>query len=198
MRYQPDHKKETRQKLLEATERGFKREGFGGIGIDGLAKEAGATSGAFYGHFKSKKVAFEEALKTGIQQLQSGIREIQSNHGENWLEAFVDFYLTERLYCDLDQSCALQSMTPDVMRSKDSTKTIYQNGMENVVATLSEGFTDIEPDKKIECAWALLSLLSGGVSIARSVETEDVQKNISTSLKNAAKSMIQAYTISRL
>ena len=48
MRYGPGLKQEARTKILDAAGRGFRRLGFGGIGVDGLAKEAGVTSGAFY------------------------------------------------------------------------------------------------------------------------------------------------------
>ena len=57
MRYAAGHKEGARTRILDAAGRGFRRLGFGGIGVDGLAKEAGVTSGAFYGHFPSKAEA---------------------------------------------------------------------------------------------------------------------------------------------
>lgn len=53
MRYSREHQEETQRRLLRAVGRGFRAKGFGGIGIDGLAKGAALTSGAFYAHFRS-------------------------------------------------------------------------------------------------------------------------------------------------
>ena len=52
--------------MVAAAGRGFRRQGFGGIGVDGLAKEAEVASGAFYGHFSSKGEAFKAALVAGL------------------------------------------------------------------------------------------------------------------------------------
>jgi AcrR family transcriptional regulator len=121
MRYGPDHKGEARTKILNAAGRGFRRLGFGGIGVDGLAKEAGVTSGAFYGHFPSKAEAFKAAAVAGLVQLRDGVESLQASEGSAWLEKFVDFYLSVRRTCDLGESCALQSLTPEVTRADRAT-----------------------------------------------------------------------------
>ena len=41
-----EKKQETRQRILDAAGRGFRKGGYDGIGVDGLAKQAGVTSGA--------------------------------------------------------------------------------------------------------------------------------------------------------
>ena len=111
MRYNPDHKKEARALLLAATGRGFRKWGYGGIGVDGLAKEGHVTSGAFYGHFGSKDEAFRETLTEGLDEFQHGVKQLQKDLGSAWLPAFVDFYMEFRRTCDLSESCALQSLT---------------------------------------------------------------------------------------
>ena len=89
MRYQAEHKQEAKAKLLEAAGRGFRRLGYGGIGVDGLAKEAGVTSGAFYGHFKSKDAAFGAAALAGLDDLRAGIAALQDEQGARWAETFI-------------------------------------------------------------------------------------------------------------
>ena len=54
MKVSEEYKQLVRRKMVDAAGRGFRKNGYGGLGVDGLAKEAGVTSGAFYGHFKSK------------------------------------------------------------------------------------------------------------------------------------------------
>src|SRR3982751_3533465 len=103
MRYGPSHKDEARSRILHAAGRGFRRLGYGGIGVDGLAKEAGVTSGAFYGHFGSKAEAFEAAAIAGLVELHDAIQQLQTTEGGRWLDAFVDFYLTTKRTCEIGE-----------------------------------------------------------------------------------------------
>ena len=186
MRYQADHKNEARNKLLEAAGRGFRRHGFGGIGVDGLAKEAGVTSGAFYGHFKSKELAFIEIAIAGLNDLRAGIETLQANSGEQWSKVFVDFYLGERLHCSLDSSCGLQSLTPDIMRASDKTKQRYEAALVEVAEQLAIGLQGKTKAARREKAWALMALLSGGVTMARSMASPDLQQQLANQLKHTA------------
>ena len=81
MRYRPGHKDEARARMIAAAGRGFRKRGFGGIGVDGLAKEAEVTSGAFYGHFPSKEAAFKEAVVAGIEELRAAVMAFREAHG---------------------------------------------------------------------------------------------------------------------
>ena len=111
MRYGPGHKEEAKAKILGAVGRGFRRLGFGGIGVDGLAKEAGVTSGAFYGHFPSKAEAFKAAAVAGLVELREFVEGLRAEDDDAWLETFADFYMSVRRTCEMGESCALQSMT---------------------------------------------------------------------------------------
>jgi TetR/AcrR family transcriptional regulator, transcriptional repressor for nem operon len=185
MRYGPDHKGAARTRILDAAGRGFRRLGFGGIGVDGLAKEAGVTSGAFYGHFPSKAEAFKAAAVAGLVQLREAIEALQASEGEAWLEKFVDFYLTVRRTCDLGESCALQSLTPEVARADRRTRIAYEAELVRVVEAVAEGLPDGTLAARRKTAWAMLSILSGGVSIARSAADPGIGAQIAAGVKNA-------------
>lgn len=58
-RYTSTHKEESRARIVAAAGRAFRKQGYSGIGIDGLARKANLTHGGFYGHFASKAEAFE-------------------------------------------------------------------------------------------------------------------------------------------
>jgi TetR/AcrR family transcriptional repressor of nem operon len=183
MRYGPGHKEEARTKILSAAGRGFRRLGYGGIGIDGLAKEAGVTSGAFYGHFPSKAEAFKAAALAGLVELREGIEHLRAKEGDAWLEEFADFYMSVRRTCDLGESCALQSMTPEVARADRDTKAAYEAEMLKVVEAVAEGLKPGTLPARRKKAWAILSLLSGGVTLARSAEDAKVGTQIASAVK---------------
>src|SRR5689334_1333056 len=116
MAHRSGQKEESRARILKSAGRGFRARGFGGAGVDGLAKDASVTSGAFYAHFKSKADAFREAVVIGLEELRRGIDDTRARLGGRWRDAFVDFYLGDRRTCDLAESCALQSLSSEVAR----------------------------------------------------------------------------------
>lgn len=172
--------------MIAAAGRGFRKRGFGGIGVDGLAKEAEVTSGAFYGHFPSKEAAFKEAVAAGIEELRAGVSEFQEGHGKRWLEAFVDFYLGQKRTCELGQSCTMQSLTVEVARAEPEVRTAYEAGMLKVVDAIAQGLEGGTLASRRKRAWALLSILSGGVTLARAVEDAQLSARIAVSIRAAA------------
>src|SRR5258708_6218742 len=192
MRYGPDHKAEARTRIRDAAGRGFRRLGFGGIGVDGLAKEAGVTSGAFYGHFPSKAEAFKAAAVAGLVQLREGVESLQAREGVAWLEKFVDFYINVRRTCDLGESCALQSLTPEVARADRDTKAAYEAELVRVVEAVAQGLSNGTLSARRKTAWAILSMLSGGVSIARSTADPRLGSQVGVAIKAAVLALVDS------
>jgi AcrR family transcriptional regulator len=172
--------------MLAAAGRGFRRQGYGGIGVDGLAKEAEVTSGAFYGHFSSKSEAFKAALVAGLEELRIGVETLRAEHGAKWIEVFVDFYLGQKRTCELGSSCALQSLTSEVQRADAAIKTVFETEVEGVVNAVAEGLPGRSRKEKRARAWALLSILSGGVTMARAVADKEVSAAIAAACRVAA------------
>ena len=170
---------DAKQRLAEAAGRSFRSGGFGGVGVDGLAKQAGLTSGAFYAHYGSKAEAFRRAVQAGVHDLVAGI---QAYHdaGEDWVGQFIDFYLTERVTCDIGESCALQNLTVDVARAGEDVRRDYGTELNAAIDALALGVGG--RDKAI----ALLALLSGGVSMARAVNDPVLADEIVAGLRRAA------------
>lgn len=182
MRYKPGQKEETRKKITEAAGRTFKRCGYSGVGVDGLAKEAGVTSGAFYGHFKSKEEAFKQAISAGMGDLASAIAEYKNTYGDDWWDKFADFYTLDKRVCDLSQSCALQSMTPEVGRSNESIRQLFSEELLKVVET-ANGKED--RDK----VWVRLAMLIGGVTLARAVGEDALALQIAEAVNKEVKAI---------
>ncbi len=185
MRYSAEHKDQTRLEILRAAGRGFRKEGFGGIGVDGLARGAGVTSGAFYGHFKSKIEAFRAALAAGLDDLASSVVAFRAKHGAGWVEAFIRFYFTDRVSVDLAEGCALPSLSGDVSRADPKTRAAFEKGFLGVVEALAEGLPSRDPDERFARAVAMAAMFAGGVTLARSVRDRDLRDRISRILLDA-------------
>lgn len=178
--------KETRQRILNAASRGFRTRGYSGIGVDGLAASAGVTSGAFYGHFRSKEEAFLAAVVAGLDEYRAGVETFRANYGENWTIALADYYLGQGHRHNLACGCALPTLSPEVIRSSDSqVRSAYQTGLLQLAETVAAGFTTGTATEKRDRAWVLLSLLAGGVTLARAVWDEALAEQISAAIHRA-------------
>jgi len=174
---------DARQKLIDAAGRGFRVGGYGGIGVDGLAKEAGLTSGAFYAHFGSKADAFTVAVSEGMECLYRGVQSFQESHGEDWIGPFVEFYLGPRMDVALSDACALPTFTSDVSRSSGPTRTAYSEALKRIVELVAKGLRGRNREAR---AWQILSLLSGAAGMARAVADPAMRAAIIEAAKTAA------------
>jgi len=194
MRTKGRNKDETRAAVIKGAGRGFRKKGFGGSGVDGLAKEAGVTCGAFYGHFKSKEEAFRQVVEEGLELLRNAVAEIQAREGDNWLPAFVEFYLNEKRTCDLGESCAMQNLTGEVVRADQTTMDTYKTGMLGVVEQVAAGLSVVPVDERQQRAWALLSMLAGAVSLMRALGDETMATGIAKRLHADLLATISAHS----
>jgi TetR/AcrR family transcriptional regulator, transcriptional repressor for nem operon len=186
MRYKPTHREESKSRILAAVGRGFRKHGFGSIGVDGLAKEAEVTSGAFYGHFASKADAFMQAVVEGMAQLRTGIEGFQTEYGKEWLEPFVDFYLGFKRTCDLGEACAFQALTPDVIRAGAALHESYEAQLLQVIEAVAKGLPPGDALSPKDRAWGLMLLLAAGVTTARAVNNQKLAENIAAAARAAA------------
>ncbi len=187
MRYSAEHQEETKRKILGAAGRGFKKAGFGALGVDALASSAGVTSGAFYGHFRSKAEAFRSALSLGLRELRQGIEALQAQNERGWVEALAEFYFTERVHCDLADGCALPSLSQDVARSDAKTKAVFETELLAILASLSAGLERRGVRKNDAAARAIVmaAIFAGGVTLARSVRDKELRERIANTLREA-------------
>jgi AcrR family transcriptional regulator len=86
----------TRRRLLDGAEAVFARSGFHGASVEGIAREAGATTGALYSNFAGKEdlflALFEERIATDVgdysQIVASGatFEELARGPADRWME----------------------------------------------------------------------------------------------------------------
>src|SRR5262249_55135682 len=61
--YSPEHKRGTREKILESARRLFNKKGFSEVSIDEVMENAGLTRGGFYRHFRDKDELYADAVR---------------------------------------------------------------------------------------------------------------------------------------
>jgi AcrR family transcriptional regulator len=186
MGHPPGKKEESRARILAGAGRAFRSLGFGGAGVDGLAKASGVTSGAFYAYFDSKADAFREAVVTGLRDLEGAICNLRDEAGARWIDRFVEFYLGEKRTCEIGDSCALQSLTGEVERSNSETRDAYEAELRAVIDATADGVDAGTREARRKQAITLLVLLAGGVSLARAVRDPTLAAEIAAAVRTAA------------
>jgi len=169
-----------------AASRCFRSAGFAGVGVDGIAKEAGATSGAFYSHFGSKEAAFREAVELGLDEVIEGVPRFQTVYGTGWIEAFADYYLGREHRADLATGCAMTTLSPEVVRAGNDTRALYEEKLARIAELIADGLADGTPEQRVGRAWAMLAVLIGGLTLSRAMITPTVADGLATIERDAA------------
>lgn len=186
MRYKPGQKEETKEKMVKAASLNFRRHGFAGIGVDGIAKAANVTSGAFYQHFGSKDGAFNAAVNAGLDEVIKGIPMFEKRDGDKWVKAFAAYYLGKTHRDNLAGGCAITSLTPEIVRSSEQTQKAFEEKMLIIIDLIAEGLDGGTLSDRQDRAWAMLSILIGGLTLSRAVKSQKTADKISASIIEAA------------
>jgi len=179
-------KEETHQRMLESASQNFRSHGYAGIGVDGIAKAAGVTSGAFYAHFGSKDGAFSAALDAGLDEVIAGIPKFQQDFGSQWVQAFADYYLSVAHRADLKGGCAMTTLSPEVARSDPRVHAAYETKMTKIADLIATGLSGGSDEQRYTRAWAMLSTLIGGLTMSRAVKSPKLAEIIANAVSETA------------
>lgn len=130
--------------------------------------------------------AFREAVVYGLREMHDAVVHFQKTHGAQWIEVFIDFYLSAKRTCDLTEACALQALTSEVGRSNKTVRATYQDELMKVIEVVAQGLPSGNATAKADRATALLALLSGGVTMARALADEELAAQTAKGIRSAA------------
>jgi TetR/AcrR family transcriptional regulator, transcriptional repressor for nem operon len=185
MKHSSEKSQTSKQRIVEAAGQAFRKHGLGGIGVDGLAKGANFTSGAFYFHFASKLDAFVESVRNGLDELRQAIVQSQSAEGRSWLVSFASFYMGFKRRCDLEQGCSLPILSSEVERAGKEARSVYEEKLVEVANAVARGLGRNPSKSDRDRAWVILALLSGGVTMARTVRDKALSEEIAKAVEKA-------------
>jgi TetR/AcrR family transcriptional regulator, transcriptional repressor for nem operon len=71
MPWPKEHKRNTRERIIEAAASAFRQRGIADVGVADIMRDAGLTHGGFYAHFASKEELLTEALRFASAQVSN-------------------------------------------------------------------------------------------------------------------------------
>jgi len=171
MPYSPEHKSETRQRILESARRLFNKKGYAEVSIDEVMENAGLTHGGFYRHFHDKAELYAEAVRWFLcpEAPKPWQRKSCAPGAEHRprSQRVIDAYFSRDHFNDRESCCPLITQTSDVARGSDAMKGAYREVVEKLVEIFQ---SDVDEPEKQERALAMVALCVGGVIVARCID----------------------------
>lgn len=118
MRYERDHKANTRRRIVKTASRQFLAHGLSGPGVAAVMKASGLTVGGFYKHFRNRENLLVEAVEEGMcafgGQQMAALK--QAPPAERWKE-IVKWYLSLDHCEHADRGCPIAALAPEIARA---------------------------------------------------------------------------------
>jgi len=164
-RYDKEHKEATRQRIVEAAGRRFKRDGIDGSGIAALMADAGLTNGAFYAHFASK----DDLVATTVTDQLREQRETYWERPGADVEQLVREYLSVEHRDDAEHGCPSAALLDEIGRCSTSTKQAYTEGVLAIADEIASRLAPDDPQSARPTTLSLFALLIGTLQLSRAL-----------------------------
>lgn len=200
MPYAPEHRTETRTKILASARKLFNRNGMTEISIDKIMAGAGLTHGGFYKYFPSKEDLYAEAITHFVncgpvepwqRAAFAGMPQGAPPDGNKLARAILNAYLSRQHLDDVEGSCPVIGLATDVARGGGPAKRAYRQVMDMMAGIFGANLgpnpiareaAKARNDADAQRALAVVALCVGGMVLARAVDdnaTADELRNAS-------------------
>ncbi len=182
MRYGPDHKSRTHQRIVKSASRQFRAQGLSGPGVARVMRASGLTVGGFYKHFRTRDDLVTEAVEESLRDLRERMlgpaRQLPPR--DAWKQIISSYLSID--HCEhADIGCPLAALAPEMSRTKPSVK-------KRIAGMLKQHRDEIMPfvpgknvAEKERNFFVTLSAMAGAVALARTMsEPGDKQRILNT------------------
>jgi len=185
MRYRPEHKLETHQKIVKDASRRVRAEGLNGAAVSAIMKDAGLTHGGFYKHFGSKDDLLLESLREGFREIEDTLvlAAGQSPPGEAW-KAVVRTYLSLELCEHPERGCPLAALSPELARADKKMKPQIVAELVNYKSRMLPFMPGRQTADKERAFFAMFSTMIGAVEIARLLPDRAMREKVLTGTRD--------------
>jgi TetR/AcrR family transcriptional regulator, transcriptional repressor for nem operon len=176
MRYSKDHKRATRQRILEAAGRRFKQDGIDGSGVAAVMSDAGLTNGAFYAHFASKEDLVANVLADQLRTQRQSFDAQPSDRGG--LEAFIRSYLSAPHRDQHAEGCPSAALLDEIARRPAATKQVFTDELMDVIDDIASRLDPTDAEAARTDALTLFGLMLGTLQLARALTDRDLSDQL--------------------
>lgn len=168
MRYDNEHKEQTRARVLDAAAKAIRAVGPDRVGVAGVMAEAGLTHGGFYAHFASKDELVAAAIARMFELSRARfLHETEGRGAAEGLVAYIDFYLSKKHRDARDSGCPIPALASDLPRLIEATRAIYAEGVQRLISRLRDMLVELGRADAGAQAHSIIAELIGALSLAR-------------------------------
>ena len=179
MRYRPEHKIETHQKIVQDASRRVRAEGLNGAAVGTVMRDAGLTHGGFYKHFANKDELLMESLKEGFREIIATLVRAaeQSPPREAW-KAIVKTYLRQEMCEHPERGCPLATLAPELARVDTRMRPQIVAELVNYKSQMLPFMPGRRTVDKERAFFAIFSTMVGAVEIARMLPNPAIREKV--------------------
>ncbi|HEY5802424.1 MAG TPA: TetR/AcrR family transcriptional regulator [Lysobacter sp.] len=168
MRYDTDHKLQTRQRVLRVAARAIRSDGPTRVGVAAVMREAGLTHGGFYAHFSSK----DELVAAAIGQMfEDGLarwhESVDGRDVADGLAAYLRRYLSAVHRDAPGHGCAIAALAGEVPRLDRAARDAFAEGSHRLTQALADSLSRLGHGDAPTLATSVLAELVGTLAMAR-------------------------------
>jgi TetR/AcrR family transcriptional repressor of nem operon len=184
MRYRPEHKTETHQKIVKDASRRVRSEGITGAAVSAVMRDSGLTHGGFYKHFGSKDELLMESLSVAFQEIADRLAQAgeQARPEVAW-KAIVKTYLSPE-YCDhVEYGCPLPALGPELARADKSMKPQIFEELKKYKSRMVPFMPGQRTADKERAFFSIFSTMIGAIEIARMLPEPAMREKVLASAR---------------
>jgi len=176
VRYRPEHKQATRERILASAGSRLKTAGIDGAGLSGLMADAGLTNGAFYAHFGSKDELVATVIRAQLTAQRDTIAALPDDLAA--LAGYIREYLSPTHRDSPADGCPSAALLLDISRAGQAVREAYAAGIEEIVDVVAARLPGRTPDEARAIAVGLITMLVGTLQLARALPDETASTRV--------------------
>src|SRR5215467_874864 len=185
MRYRPEHKIETHEKIVKDASRRVRAEGLNRAAVAAVMRDTGLTHGGFYKHFVSKDDLLVESLREAFREIIDTLVRVaeQAPPGEAW-KAIVKTYLRPEMCEHPEHGCPLATLGPELARVDKRMKPQIVAELVNYRSRMLPFMPGRRTAEKQRAFFAIFSTMIGAVEIARLLPDPAIREKVLASARD--------------
>jgi len=157
------------ERIVDVASRAVRRQGFHGVNVTEVMREAGLTHGGFYAHFASRDALLSEAVRKAGAQISQVMRDQVQRlgaAGASPFRAVVETYLSMAHVRDCDNGCPVALLSGEMPRQVPEVAEPSRRLVHNLHGLVAQVMPAGTP---ADAAWMVTSALLGAVQLARAL-----------------------------
>ena len=191
MRYDPGHKRRTREKVVQKAAQAIRKYGPDKISVADLMEKAGLTHGGFYAHFRSKDDLVAEAISHMFDDRYEVFQKYLEGHGlAEGLAIYIDRYLGTRHRDRRHSGCPLPALAGDLAKMPVAARKRFEAGTRRLTDSIADVLSALKRPKPHALAVSVLCEMVGAISLARAIPNRELSEQFLKGARDSVKARI--------